>query len=180
MKIGLVRHFKVNLTEKRTLSSKEYLDWSDAYDTAEVFPFPVDLKEIQWQVCYVSDLKRAQLTAKSIFKGPTFTTPLLREVRNYPVFQTNKRLFHRFWSVVGRAAWFFNHPSQGETRRDTLLRIESFLKCLDEDRADAILIVSHGFFMHSLVKVLLKRGFVGPSLGLAENGVLYVYESNRA
>lgn len=179
MKIGLVRHFKVNLTEKKSLNSNDYSSWGLDYDEADVTPNNVITDHTQWDICYASDLKRAIITAQHIYGEDIHTTPLLREVRNDPFIQTNHMLPHGLWRVVGRIAWYQNHKSQTETRRQTLERIHAFLKQLEGKPHKNVLIVSHGFFMHVLIKELMRKGFSGPKVGLPQNGVLYVYEKQE-
>ena len=175
MRLGVIRHFKVDCQAKRFMSSEEFSEWAERYDFSEVFPKKIDLKNISWQRCFSSDLPRAITTAKAAFAGEIITTSDLREVPFSPVFKTKLRLPYVFWTISGRIAWFFNHSSQEEGRRDTQARIRHFFSELEDCEEENILIVCHRFFIHSLQREIRRRGFQGERIGLAKNGELYLF-----
>lgn len=180
MKIGLIRHFKVNYHKKLFMTSKEFKEWEKNYNTSEVIIKDVNLRGIRWDKCYCSTLIRAIKTARYVYKGEIAQSDLIRETIIDPVFITNKKLPYWFWAVGGRFAWYFNHKSQEENKNTTIDKAEKFVELLlDEAKRDDkenILIVTHGFFMYSLQKELKKRGFIGKLITSPKNGVLYLYE----
>lgn len=176
MRIGLVRHFKVNLAHSRLVTSKGFQEWADKYDIADVIENEVNLDPADWDKCYSSDLPRAVKTAETIYNGEISKTPLLREVPMSPMFRCSIRLPHVFWSVFCRVAWFFSHRSQVERRKQTKKRIMEFLKYIEKEKDINILVVCHGFFMYFLQKELKKRGFQGKIKKRIKNGTLYVFE----
>ncbi len=175
MRIGLLRHFKVNCPHEKMMTSSEFREWSEKYEVSKVIKKKVDMYDIEWDICYASDLPRAITTAKEVYSGNLKIDKLLREVDNAPFINTDKiRLPFEVWHVCGRLAWFFKSKSQPETRIQTKKRINDFLDRIDWSK-DNVLIVFHGFMLYNFQKELRKRGFLGEKLKLVKNGVLYEY-----
>lgn len=178
MNIGLVRHFKVNCYTKIFMTSDEFNQWVKEYDNSDVIENEFELGNIKWQKCFSSDLPRAIKTSKAIFKSEIIKTPLLREVPISPICKTNLKLPYVFWCICGRAAWFFKHKSQIETKKDTQKRVNEFLNSIEDEVDSNILIVCHGFLMNTLQKELKRRGFSGQSIKRPKNGTLYLYKNS--
>lgn len=176
MRLGVIRHFRVDCEAKSLMNSEEFREWAERYDLSEVFPKKIDLQGINWQKCFSSDLPRAIITARAAYEEEIETTPDLREVPLSPVFRTKLSLPYPFWTISARIAWFFNHASQEEGRRDTRARIQHFFSELEKCEKENILIVCHRFFIHSLQREIRRRGFRGERIGLAKNGELYFFE----
>ena len=175
MRIGLLRHFKVNCPHKKMMTSEEFRQWSEKYEVSKVIKKMVDMYGIDWDVCYVSDLPRAITTAKEVYSGNLKIDQLLREVDNAPFIHTERiRLPFEVWHICGRLAWYFRSKSQPESVVGTRRRIHEFLDRIDWSQEN-ILIVFHGFMLYNFQKELRKRGFVGEKLKLVKNGVLYEY-----
>lgn len=175
MRIGLLRHFKVNCPHKRMMTSSEFREWSEKYEVSKVIKKKVDMYGIEWDVCYVSDLPRAITTAKEVYSGKIKIDKLLREVDNAPFIHTERiRLPFELWHICGRLAWYFKSNSQPETIEGTKRRINQFLDKIDWSKEN-ILIVFHGFMLYNFQRELRKRGFKGEKLKLVKNGVLYEY-----
>jgi broad specificity phosphatase PhoE len=175
MRIGLLRHFKVNCTHRKMMTSSEFREWSEKYEVSKVIKKKVDMYGIEWDVCYVSDLPRAITTAKEVYSGNLKIDKLLREVDNAPFIHTERfKLPFEIWHICGRLAWYFKSKSQPESVIETKKRINIFLDHIDWSKEN-ILIVFHGFMIYNFQKELRKRGFEGEKLKLVKNGVLYEY-----
>lgn len=175
MRIGLIRHFKVHCPHKKIMTSKEFREWSERYEKSRVIKKHVDMYGIEWDICYVSDLPRAIITAKEVYSGNLHVDKLLREVDNAPFIHSDRiRLPFEIWHICGRLAWYFRSRSQPETVEGTKKRIRVFLNRIDWTQ-DNILIVCHGFMIFNFQKELRKRGFVGEKIRAVKNGVLYSY-----
>lgn len=172
MKIGLVRHFEVIHSCKafKCMSSEEFQQWQDEYNTAAIKPNPVTIDRREWQICYCSDLSRAIETARAIYGENSIRTELLREVEIRPAFKTDRRLPFILWTVLSRISWFFSRKSADSKRAD------DFINGILAGENKNILIVSHGALMWYLRKSLLSRGFTGPRFAKAKNGYLYIFE----
>lgn len=176
MKIGIVRHFKVDYTPKKFMNYKDFQAYGEDYDRAEVIENKVDIDRKLWSKCYCSDLPRAIKTAKSIYSQEVIVTELLREVKMYPVRRLSIKIPSFLWSISSRVAWKMDGKSQVEGYRTTRDRARRFISSLDLDKDENILIVSHGFFLITLVEELRKMGFQGKVPKGMKNGYLYVLE----
>ncbi len=176
LKVGLIRHFAVvrPYSTRAWVNSAEYEACLTAYDTADIRLAQTTVNPEDWDRCFSSNLPRARKTAQAIFPGPVEITPLLREIPSTPVWHTRRRLPFAFWEVTGRLAWYFNHPSQVETRQQTLARAKAFLALIGS--SGRVLVVSHGGFMWNLAAELKRQGFQGAGFTRAENGRLFVWE----
>lgn len=175
MRIGLVRHFKVNCPHKKMMTSEEFRQWSEKYEHSKVIKKPVEMYGNVWDVCYASDLPRAVTTAREVYSGNIYLDKLLREVDNAPFIHTEKiRLPFEIWHAGGRVAWFFKSKSQPESRIGTKRRIKKFIRKIDWSK-DNILIVCHGFMIYNLQFELIRMGFQGKRVRRVKNGILYEY-----
>lgn len=175
MRIGLLRHFKVNCPHKKMLTSKEFREWSEKYEVSKVIKNKVEMYGIEWDICYASDLPRAITTAKEVYSGNLIIDKLLREVDNAPFIHTERiKLPFEVWHICGRLAWYFKSKSQPENIKQTRLRINEFLDRIDWSQEN-VLIVFHGFMLYNFQKELRKRGFEGEKVKFVKNGVLYEY-----
>ena len=177
MKVGLLRHFRVNkpLPKGRLIAQSDLLQWFDETEAAEVEVTEVELGDTQWQKCYTSDLPRALDTAKYVFEGEIIPTSQLREVKLYPLFRWNLRLPLLLWAVFTKFAFNTSHRSQLESPALLSRRVEGVLDDILASEED-ILIISHGLIMLTLKSELKRRGFKGPDFKTALNGKLYVFE----
>ncbi|WP_026835738.1 histidine phosphatase family protein [Eubacterium xylanophilum] len=176
MKIGLVRHFKVDCPHKVMMTSREFREWSEKYEHARILKKKVNMGGIKWDVCYCSDLERAIKTAEEVYTGNIYVDALLREVDNAPFIQSEKiKLPFPIWHFCGRLAWFFKSKSQPENIVETRRRVRRFFKHIDW-KQDNVLIVSHGFLIFNFIYELFRLGFWGQEVRRVKNGVLYVYE----
>ncbi len=176
MKIGLVRHFKVNLPHEIMMTSEEFRDWCEKYENAGVLKKRVNMYGTKWDICYSSDMKRAFTTAKEVYSGKVMVDKLLREVDNMPFVHSDRlRLPFYLWHICGRLAWFFKSNSQPEGVRETRRRIKKFLRQIDWDKEN-ILIVSHGFLIFNITWELFRLGFIGKKVRRVRNGILYEYQ----
>jgi broad specificity phosphatase PhoE len=178
MKIGLVRHFKVTRgypTEK-WITPSEFDQWVKEYEESDVEESEVDLGGIEWRKCYVSTVRRAEITAEKIYNGELIRTDELREIAVYPFFKRDIKIPMILYPLCIRAAWFFNHKSQLERRTDVEQRISKIVDRILEESEENALVVSHGALMMFMRKELIRRGFKGPKLGRPENAKLYLFE----
>lgn len=180
MKIGIVRHFKVNCPAPKFMNSDEFIEYQNNYDIESVIKNEVNLDEKMWSVCYCSTLPRAVTTAESIYHGKIIKTDLLREVPMSPRRKTKHRLPWFWWNVDARLAWTQNHKSQKEGSAETQKRVKKFLEMINFESNQNILIVSHGFVTFTLVRKLKKLGFKGEIPIHVRNGQLYVLDNSEA
>lgn len=179
MKLGLIRHFEVDARPaKEGMNTSDYLKWIDIYDASDVLKCDVDMKDIDWNVCYSSDMKRAYLTAEEIYDGDIISTHLLREVKMQPVIDTEEKKPYKFWKDSGNEAWKLEDISQLETMEDTRRRVNSFLDFIEhkEDKDARILVVSHIVIMRVFEEELKRRAYKGEYTEDPLNGKIYLFE----
>lgn len=180
MRIGLVRHFRVNCKKPAFfMTSDQFENWVRHYDEAEIFHTDKKGMEIKWNVCYSSDLPRAVRTAEKAASCPIVETPLLREIPLAPFIKTKWKLPFPIWNLAGRLAWLSSHPAQMESRKETKKRAKEFMSTIKNEGKN-VLVVSHGFFLYVLAKELEKQGYTGPRKRRFKNGELYIYEKEQS
>lgn len=179
MRIGLLRHFKVDCPHKKMMTSEEFRAWSEKYEHSGVLKKHVEMYGIKWDICYSSDIPRAVATAQEVYSGNIHLDKLLREVDNAPFIHTERlKLPFEVWHVCGRLAWYFKSKSQPESIVGTRRRIREFLRTIDWSQEN-ILIVCHGFMIFNLYTELFRLGFRGMKPRKVKNGVLYQYVGPR-
>ena len=80
------------------------------------------------------------------------------------------------WNITGRVQWFLNSNRQAESRKETEARASKFVELLNNDDCESV-VVTHGFYMHTLVKEMQKAGFrISKSMRNYKNGDYVVAE----
>lgn len=154
-----MRHGKVNFQWKKWSTSEQFNQACEMYDKAPVFTLFPDIPQIDCQTVYISSLQRSRDTAIQLFGEKDFiSTKLLDEVPLCASVPSNIKLPLMFWNVSGRLQWFFNIRSQKEIRKDTVYRAEQLIEMITEKEKNCM-IVTHGFFMHTLLRQMKKHTF---------------------
>ncbi len=158
MKIIIIRHGKVKHIWKKNCSSDEFNKECELYDTAPVEELSSAAYDDVSRI-YISTLDRSFLTAKMIYGTRNFCrTELINEVPVKASFDTKLKLPTWFWHMSGRIQWMAGSKRQPETRKQTIERAERFTREITNKNEDCVLI-THGFFMHTLISVMKSRGF---------------------
>lgn len=178
MRIGLVRHFRVDLKRDRFMTAEEYDKYTYNYDLAPVLPNELVVDKY-WDKCYCSSLPRAITTAKTIYHGEIIVTDKLVEIPAAAALKLNIRLPYHFWAVMARFAWIRNHLSQPEGRIKTLKRLNEIIDTIlkENESKSNILIVSHAGVLYEVKKILREKGFKGKGFLKAKNGKLYIFDN---
>ncbi|OGU55348.1 MAG: hypothetical protein A2V66_04005 [Ignavibacteria bacterium RBG_13_36_8] len=180
MIIGLIRHFKVDISfNKKFYSAEEFNRIMEEYNRTPVISAEVNLNGVDWEVCYSSSLPRAVTTAESIFNGEIIKTDLLREVELRTFTNKNYYMPASLWHFGGRVAWYKEKPSQPENYTQSLARADKFLDLIFSSDEQNVLCVSHGFFMGILFRKLFKKGFTADVDFRPRNGKLYVFKGEK-
>ena len=178
MRIGLIRHFRVDLKKNRFMTSKEYDRYIYQYDRSNVIPNEVVIDK-EWDKCYCSSLSRAITTAKTVYDGEIIITDKLIEVPSAAWRNTNIRVPYGIWALLNRIAWIRNHMSQPEGRRVTIKRINEIIDIILSEKNKNILIVSHAGTLYEIQKILIRKGFRGGYFIKPRNGKLYAFENKK-
>jgi broad specificity phosphatase PhoE len=180
MKIGLVRHFKVaHQPMSGRISGEQFNAWVEEYNQSNIESGVFSNSELNWEMCFSSDLPRAIHTATQLYTGDIIYTKQLREIEIVANSQTGIKLHHSIWLALGRIGWYMGHSSQPERRGSTLLRTQAVIERLERDFGSSnVLLVTHGAFMKVLAQQLAQRGYIGKRIFYPRNGELYLYEKN--
>ncbi|MNE51880.1 Histidine phosphatase superfamily [compost metagenome] len=180
MRIGLVRHFKVEHPPLRGwVTGEQFTHWVKKYDEAAVQPANVSRQGHSWDCCICSDLPRAVHTASRIYSGAVTYNPQLREIGVAAAWGSLRgfRLPAVCWMVLGRLLWLVGHASQPESRQETRLRIKAVLDEIETGPPNTnVLLVTHGALMKLLERELRRRAYYGQRMNHPRNGKLYIYE----
>lgn len=158
MNITIIRHGKVNHTWKKKCTSLEFDEECRLYDIAPIEHI-TGSQDYSASKVYISTLDRSFQTAKTLFGDMSFfRTELINEVPLKSAFDTGLKVPLWLWNVAGRLQWLCNSKRQPETRHQTRKRAELFVQELIKHDEDCVL-VTHGFYMHTLIAVLKQHGF---------------------
>ena len=158
MKFYIIRHAKVNMRWPKKCTSDEFNQACKKYDEADIVAFQGSL-ELPVSNIYTSELIRTKQTAQQLFPLQSYQIDKrLNEVPLKAAFSSKIKLPLIFWNILGRLQWLFNSSKQ-EGIKASKERAEKFCDDLIYKGEDAILI-THGFFMITLLKELKKRGFI--------------------
>lgn len=166
----MMRHFKVKDTKKCWMNSVQFDQWVEEYDTFDLDDTSVDFPNVS--TVYVSSHTRALRTADFI-DSKYQISDFVREVDAKAFTQTSLLLPKWLWLFISRIQWYFN-ISKGENRVDTIRRIEYFFQTCDLQQN--IMIITHGFVMKIIIKVLKKHGFDGKNTFIPHNGKVYRFK----
>jgi len=94
MKIGLIRHFKVNYPpQKIFMNSDDFKRSMDDYDSSPVISKEINVDPNDWDICYTSTMSRAITTAKAFYPGKIVLTEDIREAHRRYKRSTNVSAF---------------------------------------------------------------------------------------
>ena len=159
MKIVLIRHAKVDFDWRKWCSARQFDQDCEGYDEAPVLPGSYDLPKEEINQIYVSSLQRTKDTARQIFGDKETTSlELIDEVPLSASINLRNKMPLSFWNVTGRLQWWLNSGKQKEGRKQTFLRAALFVDMLVARNEDCA-VVTHGFFMHTLLSALKRQGF---------------------
>lgn len=159
MKIVILRHGKVDMQWPRLCDSKGFDKACTDYDSADIVHSKADNCMGNIEKVYISNQDRSMKTAEMIFGKKKFIQmDNICEVPLRSFADLNLRLPLWIWNVIGRLQWYSESGRQPEGRKRTIERAEQVICELENGREDCVL-VTHGFFMKSLVKQLKKQGY---------------------
>lgn len=111
------------------------------------------------EMIYISELSRTYETAHRLFGERAFCrTCLLNGVPLRSFRDTGKRYPLWVWNFVGRMQWLLENKRQPESRRETVLRAEKTVELAEDYGVDCYMI-THGFYLRTLLRVLEKRRY---------------------
>lgn len=159
MRIMIIRHGKVNMKWPKLCSSSEFDMACAEYDRSDLESINITPLNEQIDRIYVSKLSRSVNTAKILFPDKDYCKiPEIGEVPLISFMDTEKRLPLWIWNILGRVQWYIGDTRQSEIRNGTVQRANKVVDFLESENEDCILI-THGFFMKTLVRIFKNRGY---------------------
>ena len=159
MRVMIIRHGKVLHNWKKWCTSAEFDKQCALYDKAPIDTESVDTVNGDIQKIYISDLDRTLQTAEKIFGDLDFERPSkINEVPIRSSFDTAVKMPLWFWNALGRLQWMMGSKRQPEKKAQTISRADQFVGS-NVDRHEDCCVVTHGFFMHTLIKMMKNAGF---------------------
>ncbi len=159
MKIVIIRHAEVDFTWSKRCSSDAFDSECSAYDSSPIKETVYKQLVAEYKRIYISESYRSRDTAELLFPDEAYIrSELINEVPLGSSFDSNREMPLWFWNASGRLQWFFNSKRQPEGRKQTIERARRFVEMICRDNADCA-IVTHGFFMHTLIREIKKAGF---------------------
>ena len=159
MKAVIIRHAEVDFCWSRRCSSEKFDSECEKYDHSPIRNVIYSIPQIKYRRIFVSELSRTRDTAKVLFPEETYSeTGLINEVPLKSGFDTKMNMPLWFWNLTGRLQWLLNSSRQVEGHRQTRARAKEFVDLISRDDVD-IAVVTHGFFMHTLLREMKEAGF---------------------
>jgi len=174
LKAVIVRHAEVDFCWKRRCTSEIFDSDCSRYDSASIKEIDYGIPRIEYQRIYISELSRSRYTAQKLFTDREYTeSGLINEVPLRSGYDTEKKMPLWFWNILGRLQWFMNIPRQIEGRKQTIERARQFIMMISSENTDCA-VVTHGFFMHTLLHEMKKAAFKTDKFSVAYKNGEYV------
>jgi len=164
--IVIARHGKPHADRSVRIDQQGFREWWAGYDLAGLHPDerpPEKLLDMaaKADVIYASTLQRAIHTAQMVAGGREIVTdPVFVEAPLPPPGLWGKRR-PGAWGVYARAAWWFGHTENGESRAAAELRAEAAVATLTAQalRGQNVLLCAHGWFNRMMRPILRAQGW---------------------
>jgi broad specificity phosphatase PhoE len=167
MRVILMRHGKPSLPPQKSVTSLEFKNWIDAYNSAELCEnLKPDSKSFEiaksCNAIFCSNLKRS-LNSASIL-GVNEVASILHELREMELPWgniTNLKMQPRYWAVIFRMLWFLGYSKNSESFKEAKLRAENAALLLESSarEKESVLFVGHGMLNRFIAKHLLENGW---------------------
>lgn len=159
MVIKIIRHAKVNFTWNKRYNSVDYDIACKEYDNSSLESIKKQILFNSNEKIFISTLKRTHDTAKLLFGDNVFIRDnLFDEVPLKSFKDTDKSYPLWMWNIAGRMQWLTNNTRQIESRKETQERAEKAINIIESIDKDCY-VITHGFYMITLIKVLKKQGY---------------------
>lgn len=160
MKIVVIRHGRVDYIWHGWYTSEEFDKACIEYDKAPIMHTVYNIPLIGLDNVFISSMLRSRDTATDLFGIDKLKqNKWLDEVPLRSSFDTKIKMPLWFWNLSGRLQWFINCPRQIEGRNYTQTRARKMVELLCQEGNDGV-IVTHGFFMHILLREMKHVGFI--------------------
>lgn len=159
MKIVLIRHAEVSMKWEKSYNTVTFDEACRNYDISPIKQINKKCADRTRHKIYISELSRTRETALQLFGDDIFyKSELFNEVPLKSFMDIKRNLPLIIWNIMGRMQWLAGTKRQNEVKRQTVERARKAALMLEQENVDCY-VVTHGFFMRTLLQELVKRGF---------------------
>jgi broad specificity phosphatase PhoE len=168
MLVILMRHGKPSLPPQKSVSSLEFKNWIDSYNSAELcenLKPPKEAVEIA-KTCNAtlcSNLRRSLSSARMLgISEANFIEHNFREMEMPWGKLANLKIKPKYWAVIFRILWFFGYSENSESFKEAKLRAGNAASLLESIAKEkhSVLFVGHGILNHYIAKSLAQNGWL--------------------
>ena len=167
MRVILMRHGKPSLPPQKSITSLEFKNWIEAYNSAELCEIlkPESNSIENAKSCNVvlcSNLKRSLNSARVLGVNEVASTEYnLREMEMPWGKIANLKIKPKYWAVIFRILWFCGYSKNSESFKEAKLRAEHaalLIECSAQE-SGSVLFVGHGMLNRYIAKYLVGNGW---------------------
>ncbi len=168
LQIYLVRHAKPDINKPFFSNTKKTANYVNNYNSVEIQSFDTGTISLQLNNTHViqcSPLRRAQETAKNIFKNDfTYKTDSVYREFETRIIKAPNFIFlpTSFWQALSRLCWILGTNKKGiESHRQALQRasIAASKLIANTKKEETSILIAHGMLNRSIKKILHKKGW---------------------
>jgi broad specificity phosphatase PhoE len=167
MRVILMRHGKPSLPPEKSITSVEFKNWIESYNSAElcenIKPCSKSIEIAQsCNVVLCSNLKRSLNSASILGAKKIFSTEhRLREMEMPWGKITYLKIKPKYWAVIFRILWFFGYSKNSESFKEAKLRAVHAASLLGSfaKESGSVLFVGHGMLNRYISKCLVASGW---------------------
>lgn len=167
MRVILMRHGKPSLPPQQSVTSVDFKNWIEAYNSAEICEnLKPELKSIEiaksCNVVLCSNLKRSVNSAIVLGVNEIASTEHnLREMEMPWGKIANFKIQPKCWAVIFRILWFFGYSKNSESFKEAKLRASHAASLLEHSARESgsVLFVGHGMLNRYIAKYLVENGW---------------------
>ncbi|MES2676252.1 MAG: histidine phosphatase family protein [Pseudomonadota bacterium] len=167
MRIVLMRHGKPSLSPQKAVSSLNFKNWIDAYNSAELCE---NLKPTKQTIDIVktcntvlcSHLPRSVNSANILGVEKVHCIEhKLREMEMPWGHLTHIKIKPAYWALIFRILWFFGYAKNSESFKEAKLRAGEAALLLEATAKEksSVLFVGHGMLNRYIAKSLVRKGW---------------------
>ncbi|QEY14710.1 phosphoglycerate mutase family protein [Cellvibrio sp. KY-GH-1] len=167
MRVILMRHGKPSLPAQNSVTSEEFKNWIEAYNSAELCKnLTPELKSLEIakssSVVICSSLKRSLNSASVLGVNEISSIEYhLREMEMPWGKITNIKLKPEYWAVIFRILWFLGYSKNSESFKEAKLRAAHAALLLESYAKEngSVLFIGHGMLNRFIAKYLVAKGW---------------------
>ncbi len=168
MRVILMRHGKPSLPPQKSVTSSEFKNWIDSYNSAELCEkSKPELTSIEiaksCNAVLCSSLKRSLNSASILgIKEVNLIEHDLREMEMPWGKTIGFKIKPEYWAIIFRILWFLGYSKNSESFKEAKLRAFNAASLLESTAKEkgSVLFVGHGMLNRYIAKHLTEQGWL--------------------